>query len=119
MTAGVINGIIYVAGGNDPTNVYNLVDAYDPVANTWTSQTPMPTARTLAGSGVVNGVFYVVGGGAPVSPTIPLSTNEAFSIAPVVPTTVQQCKNGGWQTFGAFKNQGDCVSFVATKGKNG
>jgi hypothetical protein len=27
--------------------------------------------------------------------------------------------NGGWQTFGIFKNQGDCVSFVATGGKNG
>ena len=25
--------------------------------------------------------------------------------------------NGGWQAFG-FKNQGDCVSFVATHGKN-
>ncbi|MBM3218471.1 MAG: GAF domain-containing protein [Candidatus Rokubacteria bacterium] len=24
----------------------------------------------------------------------------------------------GWQTFGVFKNQGDCVSFVATGGKN-
>jgi len=28
------------------------------------------------------------------------------------------CKNGGWQRFGWFKNQGDCVSFVATGGKN-
>jgi hypothetical protein len=36
------------------------------------------------------------------------------------PTTKDQCKNGGWQTFTspAFKNQGDCVSFVATHGKN-
>jgi hypothetical protein len=28
------------------------------------------------------------------------------------------CMNGGWKTFGVFKNQGDCVSFVATGGKN-
>ena len=34
------------------------------------------------------------------------------------PTSAQQCKNGGWQTFGVFKNQGDCVSYVATGGKN-
>ena len=34
------------------------------------------------------------------------------------PTTKDQCKNGGWQTFGVFKNQGDCVSYVATGGKN-
>jgi hypothetical protein len=26
--------------------------------------------------------------------------------------------NGGWQSSGVFKNQGDCVSFVATNGKN-
>jgi hypothetical protein len=33
------------------------------------------------------------------------------------------CKDGGWQTMldtagNSFKNQGDCVSFFATKGKN-
>ena len=28
------------------------------------------------------------------------------------------CLNGGWKTFGVFKNQGDCVSFVASGGKN-
>jgi hypothetical protein len=29
------------------------------------------------------------------------------------------CKKSGWMTFGpAFKNQGDCVSFVATGGRN-
>ena len=35
-----------------------------------------------------------------------------------LPTSTDQCKNGGWKTFGVFKNQGDCVSFVASKGKN-
>lgn len=35
------------------------------------------------------------------------------------PTTKNDCKNGGWKTFNPpFKNQGDCVSWVATKGKN-
>ncbi len=34
-----------------------------------------------------------------------------------LPTDKDQCKDGGWQTFGVFKNQGDCVSFVATGGK--
>ena len=27
--------------------------------------------------------------------------------------TAEDCKNGGWMDFGFFKNQGDCVSFVA------
>jgi hypothetical protein len=35
-----------------------------------------------------------------------------------VPTSTGQCKKGGWRSFGVFKNQGDCVSFVATGGKN-
>ena len=31
----------------------------------------------------------------------------------------QQCKHGGWKSFGTlFKSQGDCVSFLATHGKN-
>ena len=40
------------------------------------------------------------------------------SIGP--PTSKDQCKDGGWQTFNnpTFKNQGDCVSYVATGGKN-
>jgi hypothetical protein len=37
--------------------------------------------------------------------------------APALPTSKDQC-NGGWKTFGVFKNQGDCVSFVASGGKN-
>ncbi len=34
------------------------------------------------------------------------------------PTSKQQCKDGGWRRYGVFKNQGDCVSFVATGGRN-
>jgi hypothetical protein len=33
--------------------------------------------------------------------------------APVLPSSKDQCKNGGWQSFGtAFDNQGDCVRYV-------
>ena len=36
-----------------------------------------------------------------------------------LPTNVDQCKRGGWQNYnGLFKNQGDCVSFVVTDGRN-
>lgn len=34
------------------------------------------------------------------------------------PMTTAQCTNGGWRSYGIFKNQGDCVSFVASKGRN-
>ena len=29
------------------------------------------------------------------------------------------CKKGAWEDWGVFKNQGDCVSYVATNGRNG
>jgi len=39
-----------------------------------------------------------------------------------LPKTKEECKNDGWRAFhdgpARFKNQGDCVSFVATGGKN-
>jgi hypothetical protein len=31
---------------------------------------------------------------------------------------MDSCKQGGWTSFGLFKNQGDCVSYFATGGKN-
>jgi hypothetical protein len=34
------------------------------------------------------------------------------------PTIKDQCKHGGWKNFPQFKNQGACVRFVATGGKN-
>jgi hypothetical protein len=38
---------------------------------------------------------------------------------PQFPTNKDQCKKGGWMNYGdLFKNQGDCVSFIATGGKN-
>lgn len=42
-------------------------------------------------------------------------TSGAAPIGP--PTDKDQCKNGGWQLFNnpAFKNQGACVSYVATR----
>jgi hypothetical protein len=35
-----------------------------------------------------------------------------------LPISKDQCKNGGWHNFTGFRNQGDCVSFVATHGEN-
>jgi len=38
--------------------------------------------------------------------------------APARPSNKGQCRNGGWRDYPGFRNQGDCVSFVATKGTN-
>ena len=49
----------------------------------------------------------------------PVSGGDVVVVdAPPLPTSKEQCKNGGWRSFGVFKNKGDCVSFVATGGKN-
>ena len=29
-----------------------------------------------------------------------------------LPTTAEQCKNGGWHNYPQFKNQGQCIAFV-------
>ena len=47
---------------------------------------------------------------------------DAVEISFSVPVK-DDCKDGGWQSMidtagNSFKNQGDCVSYFATKGKN-
>lgn len=37
---------------------------------------------------------------------------------PPRPSSKDDCKNDGWKSYGVFRNQGDCVSYVATNGKN-
>jgi hypothetical protein len=55
-----------------------------------------PTDCSPAGPGVVGG---------------PLSAGDITVVdAPPLPTSKDQCKNGGWKTF-AFKAQGRCIAF--------
>jgi hypothetical protein len=36
----------------------------------------------------------------------------------IVPTSKDECKDGGWSYFPQFENQGQCVSFVENGGDN-
>lgn len=64
----------------------------------------------------------------PANPTDPSQVRRSIGtfgenfvstgVSLLLPDTTDQCKDDGWQVFGVFKNQGDCVSFVATGGKN-
>jgi hypothetical protein len=40
-----------------------------------------------------------------------LSGNLVVTDAPALPTSINQCRNDGWRTYG-FKSQGRCVAFV-------
>src|SRR5215211_2439662 len=64
-------------------------------------------------------VLDPVGIDIPSGPPGHVFSDRTFTIQFVrSPTSKKQCKKGGWRTFPQFRNQGDCVSFVATGGKN-
>jgi hypothetical protein len=45
-------------------------------------------------------------------------TTYDFEVKANAPTDKDQCKDGGWKDFQtSYKNQGDCVSSVASQGK--
>ena len=77
-----------------------------------------PSAPTSGGKASVT-LNSSVSGTANASTTLDSQTvSTTVTFKPNTPTSADQCKNGGWKSFGIFKNQGDCVSYVATHGKN-
>jgi hypothetical protein len=84
------------------------------------SESPDPVIQPQCSDGVDNDADGKVD--YPADPGCSSATDNTESPDPVptTPTSTDQCKKDGWKTFTspAFKNQGDCVSFVATKGKN-
>jgi hypothetical protein len=90
-------------------------------------------AAGVAAFNAARGDFFTLGGtggGAYSDPEpggLPPQTNYIFAgvsdpaklvVTCALPAKKAQCKNGGWRDYSVFKNQGDCVSYVATKGKN-
>ncbi len=105
--------------GNDVVNVY-VDGVLKHTGTSWENYYRFDTQDAVYTSvPAVNRVLFRTGGDA-----APATAGKGFLIdnlstsasTPVAPTTKQQCMDGGWQTFTAprtFKNQGDCVSFVA------
>ena len=73
-----------------------------------------PFIDTLANTGTTSPPDCV----SPIPGGAPIAGDVVVVDAPPLPTSVDQCKDGSWQSYGVFMNQGDCVSFVATGGKN-
>lgn len=65
----VVDNRIYVIGGRDcpfffcfGARVFDTVEIYDPVTDSWTTGASMPTARTDASAAVIGGLVVVMGG---------------------------------------------------------
>lgn len=54
----------------------------------------------------------------PATPYVATFTENFAMSNGLLPTDQSQCENGGWSLFPPFTNQGDCVSFIATGGRN-
>ncbi len=125
--AAVINGKLYVAGGQtDQTSVNGsaALEVYDPATDTWATKTPMPTGRISIGVGEVNGILYAVGGWTGSGPGV-VNTVEAYdpatdswtSLAPI-PTarfsTQPQGINGVLYVVGGNAAEGGGLVTVST-----
>jgi len=84
---------------------------------------------SLYGSHAITGIQLVTDGGWAVAggtQTVQVDNvrinTTTYSFEEVVASDKERCKNGGWRDFttspGPFKNQGDCVSYFASGGKN-
>lgn len=64
--AAELNGLVYAIGGNpgcgNASQALRTVEAYNPVSNTWSTKSPLPTANWGAGVASANGRIYVIGG---------------------------------------------------------
>jgi hypothetical protein len=106
-----VAGLIQVTDTGGPGSDQDLFEG--PVAeNEGPPTSPPPDCSTFPSGGASYNVFDLNPDGRPNGDIV------VTDAQPSLPTSKDRCKNSGWKTYGVFKNQGDCVSFVATKGKN-
>jgi N-acetylneuraminic acid mutarotase len=77
IAAAVLEGRMFVFGGEAPTGTFNQAEAYDARSNSWSSYAPMPTARHGLGAAAVAGRIYVISGG-PTPGASASAANEIF-----------------------------------------
>jgi N-acetylneuraminic acid mutarotase len=63
IAAAVLEGRMFVFGGEGPAGTFSQAEAYDARTNSWSSHARMPTARHGLGATAVGGRIYVVSGG--------------------------------------------------------
>ena len=69
LSTSVVNGKIYAIGGGvsssaaySSVETFSTVEEYDPATDTWTTKSPIPTARGWHSANVVDGKIYIIGG---------------------------------------------------------
>jgi N-acetylneuraminic acid mutarotase len=81
------SGILYAVGGNsgggDPGGNIATVEDYNTTADSWTTDTPMLTARQGVAAAIASNVLYAVGGD--VAPGVNTVANEAAALVPCGP----------------------------------
>jgi hypothetical protein len=132
--ADLVNEQAPSGGGTDPLVIpvtgYHRQAVATHLAYTATIHPPTGPAYRDSGTSqsIVREAFLRNGTVNPVDPTNPSQVRRSIGtfgesfvsndLSLLLPDTEAACKDGGWEVFGVFKNQGDCVSFVATGGKN-
>ncbi len=76
---GILNGQIFIFGGESPQGTFATNEAFNPATNSWKTYSPMPTARHGLGAATVGQNIYVLGGGLNPGSTDG-TANEAFSV---------------------------------------
>lgn len=107
-------------GGLDGTVSGTVNGSYFDVVVTWSPGLQGEYTATVTSSSLTDGQTHNV---KDTSSTATWSATGKATCTITYPTTTSACKDGGWQGLtdssgNAFKNQGDCVSYVATQGTN-
>ncbi len=115
-TGDLLESALFVDTGQLPGGTF-----YDP----WVTALAKYGSYPVTGFQLVADGSWAVAGGVQtvqVDNVMINATIFTFESDVVDPNDKERCKKGGWQDFtaspGPFKNQGDCVSYFATGGKN-
>ena len=103
-------GFLYVIGGDNSAGVLSDLQRYDPVTDTWTTLTSMPTARAGAAAAVIDDGIFVIGGRQ--------STSGPCSGGPYLGTVEKyDVDTNTWSTVAPLPNPRSDLAAVAHGGK--
>ncbi|HHV7522363.1 TPA: Kelch repeat-containing protein [Burkholderia orbicola] len=77
--AAVLNGKIFVFGGEKFGGVFNVSEMFDPATQRWSELTPMPVGRHGTGAAVLNNMIYIPGGGPLNGGAAQTNASQAFT----------------------------------------